>query len=107
VENTSKKTDEPHLLKKFLRVAKKALHFVAKSVRLLALLYQKEVQNMAKCDFCGKSVTFGIQVSHSHRRSNRTWKPNIKRVKAVINGSPKKVYACTRCLRSGKVTRAV
>ena len=28
---------------------------------------------MAKCDICGKGVTFGIQVSHSHRRSNRTW----------------------------------
>ena len=62
---------------------------------------------MAKCDICGKSVTFGIQVSHSHRRSNRTWKPNIKRVKAVVYGSPKRIYACTRCLRSNKVTRAV
>ena len=29
---------------------------------------------MAKCDFCGKGVTFGIKVSHSHRRSNRAWK---------------------------------
>ena len=56
---------------------------------------------MAKCDFCGKDVSFGIKVSHSHRRSNRTWKPNIKRVKAVVNGTPKRVYACTRCLRSG------
>ena len=55
---------------------------------------------MAKCDFCGKDVSFGIKVSHSHRRSNRTWKPNIKRVKAVVNGTPKRVYACTRCLRS-------
>ena len=34
---------------------------------------------MAKCDYCGKSVQFGIKVSHSHRRSNRTWKPNVKR----------------------------
>ena len=32
---------------------------------------------MAKCDICGKGVTFGIKVSHSHRRSNRTWKPNV------------------------------
>ena len=48
---------------------------------------------MAKCDFCGKDVSFGIKVSHSHRRSNRTWKPNIKRVKAVVNGTPK------RCVR--------
>ena len=35
---------------------------------------------MAKCDFCEKGVVFGIQVSHSHRRSNRAWKPNVKRV---------------------------
>ena len=62
---------------------------------------------MAKCEICGKGVVFGIKVSHSHRRSNRTWKPNVKRVKAIVNGSPKKVYDCTRCLRSGKVTRAV
>ena len=43
---------------------------------------------MAKCDICGKGVTFGIKVSHSHRRSNRSWKPNVKRVKAIVNGSP-------------------
>ena len=36
---------------------------------------------MAKCECCGKGVTFGIKVSHSHRRSNRTWKPNVRRVK--------------------------
>ncbi len=42
---------------------------------------------MAKCDICGKGVTFGIKVSHSHRRANRAWKPNVKRVKAM----------CQRC----------
>ena len=69
---------------------------------------EKEVQAiMAKCSCCGKGVTFGIKVSHSHRRSNRTWNPNVKRVKAIVDGSPKYIYACTRCLRSGKVTRAV
>ena len=62
---------------------------------------------MAKCEFCGKGVTFGIKVSHSHRRSNRPWKPNVKRVKAIVDGSPCHVYVCTRCMRSGKVTRAV
>ena len=51
---------------------------------------------MAKCEFCDKGVTFGIKVSHSHRRSNRTWKPNVKRVKAIVDGSPKHVYVCTR-----------
>lgn len=43
---------------------------------------------MAKCDICGKGVTFGIKVSHSHRRSNRAWKPNVRRVKAIVNGTP-------------------
>ena len=62
---------------------------------------------MAKCSYCGKSVSFGKKISRSHRRSSRTWKPNVKRVKAIVDGSPRRVYACTRCLRSGKVARAV
>ena len=57
--------------------------------------------------FGGKGVSFGNQFSRPHRRSNRPWKPNVKRVKAVVDGTPKHVYVCTRCLRSGKVTRAV
>ena len=61
---------------------------------------------MAKCEICGKGVTFGIKVSHSHRRSNRMMKSNIKRVKAKVDGSPKTIYVCTKCLRSGKVERA-
>ena len=62
---------------------------------------------MAKCAVCGKGVTFGCNVSHSHRKTNRTWKPNIRRVKVVDNGTHKTVNVCSRCLRSGKVTRAV
>ena len=63
---------------------------------------------MAKCECCGKGVTFGIKVSHSHRRSNRTWKPNVRRVKATGSGRLlQHIYACSRCLRAGKVTRAV
>ena len=62
---------------------------------------------MAKCEVCGKGVTFGIKVSHSHRRSNRTWKPNVRRVKAVVAGTPCHINVCSRCLRSGKVTRAI
>ena len=62
---------------------------------------------MAKCNFCDKSVVFGLKVSHSNRKTNRTWKPNIRKVKAVVNGTNKSVYVCTRCLRSGKVQRAV
>ncbi len=61
---------------------------------------------MAKCEICGKGVSFGIQVSHSHRRSNKMWKPNVKKVKAIVSGTPKTVRVCSRCLRSGLVTRA-
>jgi large subunit ribosomal protein L28 len=61
---------------------------------------------MAKCGVCGKSTAFGIQLSHSHRRTNRSFKPNVQKVKAVVNGTPCRVHACTRCLRSGKVERA-
>jgi len=63
---------------------------------------------MAKCDFCGKGVSFGHNVSHSERKTNRAWKPNIRKVKAVVKGSPKKVNVCARCLKTdGVVTRAV
>jgi large subunit ribosomal protein L28 len=62
---------------------------------------------MAKCDICGKGVSFGIRVSHSHRRSNRTWKPNVRRVKTVVNGVPKHIYVCTHCMRTQKVQKTV
>ncbi|ATW24683.1 50S ribosomal protein L28 [Candidatus Formimonas warabiya] len=62
---------------------------------------------MAVCSICGKGVKTGMQVSHSHIRTKRTWKPNLQSVKAVVNGSPKRITVCTRCLRSGKVQRAI
>ncbi|MCD7709714.1 MAG: 50S ribosomal protein L28 [Clostridiales bacterium] len=61
---------------------------------------------MAKCAICNKSVMFGHKVSHSNRKSNRMWKPNIKRVRCIVNGTHKKLYVCTSCLKSGKVQRA-
>ncbi len=62
---------------------------------------------MAKCEICGKGVTFGHNVSHSNRKTNRTWKPNIRRVKAIVGGAHKTIYVCSHCLRANKVTRAV
>ena len=62
---------------------------------------------MAKCEICNKGVSFGIKLSHSHRRSNTKWKPNIRTVKAIVNGTPKTIKVCSRCLRSNKVERAV
>ncbi len=60
-----------------------------------------------KCDICGKGQITGHAVSHSNKHAKRAWAPNIKQVKAIVNGSPKKISVCTRCLRSGKVERAI
>lgn len=61
---------------------------------------------MAKCEICEKEKVFSMQVSHSHRRSARTFKPNLRTVSAVVDGTPKKMTVCSRCLKSGKVERA-
>jgi len=65
---------------------------------------------MAKCEICNKSVNFGNQLSitrsHISKRSTRTFKPNLRTVKTVVNGEPKKVKVCAKCLRSGKVQKA-
>ena len=57
------------------------------------------------CDICAKKPIFGNNVSHSHRRTRRTWKPNIQTVRANVNGTPKRLNVCTSCLKAGKVTR--
>ena len=65
---------------------------------------------MAKCAICEKSVSHGnklsITRSHISKRTTRTWKPNLRSVKAIINGESKKIHVCAKCLRDGKVKRA-
>lgn len=61
----------------------------------------------AVCEICGKHPFFGKQVSHSHHRTNRRWDPNVQRVRALIDGRPKRVNVCTSCLKAGKVARAI
>lgn len=62
---------------------------------------------MKCCVVCQKSVVAGNQISHSHRKSRRTWAPNLQRVRIVVDGHPVRANVCTRCLRSGKVERYV
>lgn len=63
---------------------------------------------MAKyCEICHKGVVSGNNVSHSNRKSKRKWAPNVQKVKVVDNGTVSSKYVCTRCLRSGFVTRAI
>ena len=61
---------------------------------------------MAKCSICGKGVHFGNNVSHSNRKTKAIWKPNVKSIRAKVNGATKKIYVCTSCLKSGLVERA-
>ena len=62
---------------------------------------------MAKCAICEKGVYFGIKVSHSHRRSNKMWKANVKSVRVKTeSGGNRRMYVCTSCLKNGLVERA-
>ena len=58
------------------------------------------------CEICAKGERAGKNVSHSHLKTKRTWKPNIQRVRAVVDGEVKRVNVCTSCMRSGKIQRA-
>jgi len=68
--------------------------------------WKKEITVAANCDVCGKGPGFGNSISHSHRRTKRRWNPNIQSVRTVTNGTPKRVNACTSCIKAGKVVRA-
>lgn len=62
---------------------------------------------MAKvCEICGKGPTFGHNVSHANNKTRKTWYPNLHRVKALRQGRTEHIKVCSRCLRSGSVTKA-
>lgn len=54
----------------------------------------------SKCDICGKSLQFGHNVSHSKRRTNRSWSSNVHKATIIVDGKPVRANVCTRCLRS-------
>lgn len=62
---------------------------------------------MAKCEVCSKGQHFGLSVSHSHRKSNRAWKPNVKKVRLEVDGTSRSMNICARCLRSSRMTKSV
>ena len=59
------------------------------------------------CEVCAKGSMSGHNVSHSNRKTNRSWAPNVPRVRVVVDGQAKRLNVCTRCLRSGNVQRAL
>jgi len=59
------------------------------------------------CAICGKKPSFGHNRSHSMVATKRRFDPNLQRVRAVIDGKPMRAYVCTRCLKAGKVVKAL
>lgn len=53
-----------------------------------------------KCDICGKGPQFGHNVSHSKRRTNRMWMPNVQKATVTMGGLSRQLNVCTRCLRT-------
>ncbi len=62
---------------------------------------------MAKCSICGKGPSFGNNVSHANNRTPKVWRPNVQRVKAIMDGTVRHVNVCTQCIKSGKVVKAI
>lgn len=58
------------------------------------------------CEICGKAPSAGRNVSHSHRVTNRTFRPNIQKVTIKLNGKVKRANVYTKCLKAGNVERA-
>ncbi len=57
------------------------------------------------CDICGKRPGTGHKVSNSDHRTKRTWRPNLQRVRAVVDGRPRRLVVCTSCIKAGKVRK--
>jgi large subunit ribosomal protein L28 len=63
---------------------------------------------MAKvCAVCGKKPSFGHSRSHSMVATKRRFEPNLQRVRVLLGGRATRAYVCTRCLKAGKVTKAL
>ena len=59
------------------------------------------------CEICGKKPSFGNSRSHSMVATKRRFNPNLQRVRILVDGTPRRTYVCTRCLKGGKVEKAL
>jgi len=59
------------------------------------------------CSVCKAQPSFGNNRSHSMVATKRRWDPNLQRVRLVVDGVQKRAYVCARCLKSGKVQKAL
>jgi large subunit ribosomal protein L28 len=52
------------------------------------------------CEICGKHPVSGKSISHAHNVNNRIFYPNLRTIKTMVNGTPKKIKICMRCLKT-------
>ena len=74
--------------------------------KLKEAMEEVEITKKASMDFY-KGKMSGNNVSHSNRKSKRSWAPNVQRVHVIVDGKTQIMNVCTRCLRSGKIVRSV
>ena len=60
-----------------------------------------------KCYICDKQPQTGNNVSHSNRRTKRLWLPNLQKIRILVSGKRLREYVCTKCMKAGKVVKAV
>lgn len=71
------------------------------------------------CAICGKRPVAGRKMKRRGlakkkggvgRRitgvAKRRFMPNLQRIRALVNGKPRKILVCTGCLKAGKVIKA-
>ena len=59
-----------------------------------------------RCDICGKGPLVGNNVSHANNKTKTRSLPNLRAVRAVVDGSVTHLRVCTRCLKAGRVVKA-
>lgn len=72
------------------------------------------------CAICGKGTSAGRKIARRGRAkrlggvgikttgvSNRMFRANLQRVRVLVNGAPKRMMVCAKCIRNGKVVKAV
>lgn len=55
-----------------------------------------------KCDVTGKGKQFGHNVSHSKRRTQKIWKPNLQTKRVTIDGKKVKMKVSPQGIRTLK-----
>jgi large subunit ribosomal protein L28 len=78
---------------------------VLRGAGLLAAILGRRMSKV--CAICGKKPGFGNHRSHSMVATKRRWEPNLQRVRVLLGGKATRAYVCTRCLKAGKVQKAL